>query len=389
MVPASRNVTVTTLSASNWWRRAAWMLAALVATTAAMARQQIANDDQPSSAPLTDTYPGLVRPRDVTTVALPTAVVVRKVLVAVGDHVRPDQILLSLDDDEARKLVGQLTFDVQRAKEQTAQIEQSVALLDRSINALTLGVAQANAELAIAQRNAERIPNRQLKDSPERAQVAYDQAVARERRLTDLAENGVVARQELDDARFAVRAAADDLEVARKSAQAADKVAMLQALQARTQADLAVAEQRRQRAERTGDLAQARLRQAQAEAALAAATARLNDLTVRAPGDSLVAEVGVRAADRVLAGTPLIKLATVDPMVVDVDVPPSIVNTVHRGDAAVIRVLGSTDEHRGRILTIAPLPGAAGAHTLEVEFGNPSRTLLAGQTARVRFAAGR
>ena len=102
-----------------------------------------------------------------------------------------------------------------------------------------------------------------------------------------------------------------------------------------------------------------------------------------------VAEVGVRAGDRVLAGAPLIKLATVDPMVVDVDVPPSIVNTLHRGDAAVIRVLGSTDEHHGRILTIAPLPGAAGAHTLEVEFGNPSRTLLAGQTARVRFAAGR
>jgi multidrug resistance efflux pump len=353
-----------------------------------MAHQQIATDDQPAAAPLSDSYPGLLRPRDVTTVALPTAVVVRQVLVAVGDHVRPDQTLLSLDDEEARKLVGQLTFDVRRAKEQTAQIEQSVALLDRSINALTLGVAQANAELSIAQRNVERIPNRQLKDSPERAQVAYDQAVTRERRLTDLAANGVVPRQDLEDARFAVRAAADDLEVARRSAQAAEKVTLLQALQARAQADLAVAEQRRQRAERLGDLAQARLRQAQADAALAAATARLNDLTVRAPGDSLVAGVNVRPGDRVLAGAPLLKLATVDPMVVDVDVPPSIVNTLHRGDAAVIRLVGPTDDRRGRILTIAPLPGAAGAHTLEVEFGNPSRTLLAGQTARVRFAVG-
>jgi multidrug resistance efflux pump len=377
------------LNATIWWKRAAWVLAALVATTAAMAHQQIATDDQPARAPLSDTYPGLVRPRDVTTIALPTSVVVRKVLVVVGDHVRPDQTLLSLDDEEARKLVNQLTFDVQRAKEQTAQIGQSVALLDRSINALALGVAQANAELAIAQRNVERIPNRQLKDSPERAQVAYDQAVTRERRLTDLAANGVVPRQDLEDARFAVRMAADDLEVARRSAQAAEKVSALQALQARAQADLAMAEQRRQRAERSGDLAQARLRQAQTEAGLAAATARLTDLTVRAPGDSLVAEVGVRAGDRVLAGAPLIKLATVDPMVVDVDVPPSLVNALHRGDAAVIRVLGLTDDHRGRILTIAPLPGAAGAHTLEVEFGNPSRTLLAGQTARVRFSVGR
>jgi hypothetical protein len=83
---------------------------------------------------------------------------------------------------------------------------------------------------------------------------------------------------------------------------------------------------------------------------------------------------------------PLVKLATVNPMIVDVDVPPSIVNGLKRGDAAVLRVGGSAKQYAGRIRTIAPLPGDAGAHTVEVEFENPTAALLAGRTARVRLA---
>jgi hypothetical protein len=75
-------------------------------------------------------------------------------------------------------------------------------------------------------------------------------------------------------------------------------------------------------------------------------------------------------------------------MVVDVDVPPSVVNIVHRGDAALIRLPGSNADRTGRVLTIAPLPGEAGAHALEVEFENPSGALFAGQPARVQFSSG-
>jgi multidrug efflux system membrane fusion protein len=162
----------------------------------------------------------------------------------------------------------------------------------------------------------------------------------------------------------------------------------VQTLQARAQADLAVADQRRQRAERNGELEQARLRERQALSALHAASTRLSDLTVRAPGDSVVADVAVKSGDRVLAGMPLLKLATINPMVVDVDVPPSVVNVLRRGDAALVRLPGSNADRPGHVLTIAPLPGEAGAHALEVEFENPSAALFAGQSARVRFGGG-
>jgi multidrug resistance efflux pump len=306
-------------------------------------------------------------------------------MVEVGDRVQAGQPLLMLDDDDARRVVSQLAFDVQKAKTQTAQLERTVELLDRSINALAIPAAEATAKLAVAQRNAEQVPNRQAKDSPERAQAAYDQAVARERRLVALANGGVVARQELEDAQIAVRVAADDLAVARRAADASAALSAAQALQAQTQADLQVADQQRQRQDRIGELTQARLRQTEAERELARALKRLGDLAVRASGDALVAEVPVKAGDRLLAGAVLVKLATVNPMIVDVDVPPSIVNGLVRGDAASVRVGRSTTEYAGRIKTIAPLPGDAGAHTIEVEFDNPSAALLAGQTARVRF----
>jgi len=353
------------------------VLVAAIAASATAARQHITADSSREEPIFTDSYPGITRPRDVDTLALPAPVVVQRVMVEVGDRARTGQPLLMLDDAEARRSLGQLQFNVHRAKTQVTQLERTVELLERSINALAIAAAEANAKLAVAQRAAETVPNRQAKDSPERAQAAYDQA--------PLATGGVVARQELEDAQIAVRVAADDLAVARRAADAAAALAAAQALQAQTQADLQIAEQQRQRQERIGELTQARLRQTEAERELGLALERLNDLAVRAPGDALVAEVLVRPGDRLLAGAPLVKLATVNPMIVDVDVPPSIVNGLARGDAAVVRVGGSVREYEGRIKTIAPLPGDAGAHAVEVEFDNPTDALLAGQTARVRL----
>jgi multidrug resistance efflux pump len=377
--------TIAALNPTNRWNAAAWVVAVVVAGTAAVSHERIATDESPAAPVLSDSYPGLVRPRDVTTVALPAPVTVRDVRVAVGDRVSARQTLLVLDDEEARRTVTQLTFDAERAKEQRTQLESVVALLDRSIGALMTSLADANAQLAVAQRTAESVPNRQLKDSPARAQVAYDQALAREARLTELTKRGAVSRQDLEDARFATRVAADDLENAKRAAEASARLQSLQTVQARAQADVAVADQRRQRAERNGELEQARLRERQTLAALQAASDRLTDLTVRAPGDSIVADVGIKAGDRVLAGIALMKLAILDPMVVDVDVPPSVVNVLHRGDAALVRLPGSSADRSGRVVTIAPLPGEAGAHAVEVEFQNPSAALFAGQPARVRF----
>src|SRR5205823_10150395 len=208
-----------------------------------------------------------------------------------------------------------------------------LAAIDHSLAVLTRASGEANAHLAIAQRESDAVPVRQWKDSPQRAQALYDQAAARERRMTALARESLLSQQDLEDARTALRLAADDLVNARHVAHASQKLVEAQAQQARAQADLAIAELRRQWIDREGERAQARLRLQQADAALRETTARLADSTLRAVREGVVADVSVRAGDRVLSGATLMKIATLDPMVVDVDVPPLVVNRLKRGAA--------------------------------------------------------
>jgi Cu(I)/Ag(I) efflux system membrane fusion protein len=239
--------------------------------------------------------------------------------------------------------------------------------------------------VALAQQNAQSAPDRQPKDSPEHAQAMYDEAIARERKVAELAVTGVAALQELEQAQIAVRTAADDLASARRGTRAAATMASARALQAKTQADLALADQQRQRQERLAQLAGARLKQNEAENAIGKAIAEFGDLTLRAPTQGLVTELTVKPGDHTTAGTSLVKLATVDPMFVDIDVPPTMASMLRRGEPVVVHLVDSGHEYLAHIWTVAPLPGKAGTHVVEVAFENPTEELIAGRTAVVRL----
>ena len=374
------------LGSARAWRWTVCLAITVVSASATIAHQHIAANTMSGAPVLTATYLGVTRPRQVTTLTFPMPLVIQQVLVDIGDHVQAGQPLVTIDDEDARHVVGQLRSNVQRAERQVTELELTIQTLDRSINALVAPAADTSQRLALAQRAADGVPGRQATNTPERLQAAYEQAVARERRVAALKDPGVLGRQELEEAQIAVRGAADALAAARRAAEAATALSSAQALHAQTQADLRIAEQQRQRQERLGELSQARQHRTEARAALDLALARLGDLTVRAPGEALVAEIAVKAGEPVRAGAPLVRLAVVDPMLVDVDVPPAIVNGLGRGDAAVVRVGAASKEYAGRIRTIAPLPGRGGGHAVEIEFENRSAALLAGQTAQVRFA---
>ena len=348
----------------------------IVAATAAMSA---ADRLQTMAICLTIQRPSAKRNNNdnVTTVTLPTAAAVKEILISVGDAVHAGQPLLVLDGAEPKGVLAQLRFEADLARNHVSDLERAVKALDASIATLT---AEDSTETQV-----ESAP-KGLNGAIERAQTVYNEAVAREQRAAALQAHGVFARQELEEAQVAVRAAADDLALLRRESEAAAKLASAQALQSRTQIGLAVAEQQRQRQERAGELVQTRLRLREAETALARTQAQYGDFTLRAPGNGLVAELGTRPGDRPAAGAPLVKLATVDPMIVDVEVPPTVVNKIARGDRVVVRMSESGQGFSGRVRTIAPLPGTGGAHPVEVEFANPAAALLAGRAADVQFS---
>ena len=372
---AQQHITATTADDGRV-EQSADIVATATSVDAVVPSQPIASSttDRPAGP---QSFRGLVRPRDVATVTMPTPAVVREVLISVGDRVKAGEPLVVLDRQEPNGQLAQMRFEADLARNQANDLERAINALDASIAALT-------AETA-AQSEIVSVP-RELSPAIERAQAVYNEAIAREQRAVALQAHGVSAREELEQAQVAVRAVSDSLRLLRRESEAAAKLAAAQALQSRTQAGIALAEQQRQRQERANELVQTRLRQRETEAALARTKTEYGDFTLRAPGQGLVAELGIRAGERPMAGAPIVKLATIDPMIVDVEVPPTVVNTIARGDPVVVRVSESGQEFSGRVRTIAPLPGRTGGHPVEIEFANPSSTLLAGRAADVQFS---
>jgi multidrug resistance efflux pump len=227
---------------------------------------------------------------------------------------------------------------------------------------------------------------RQARDSPERAQLAHDQALSNVRRLEQLAAQGLVPQQDVEDGRFADRIAADDLANARLAAEAADRVRAAQSDQAKASRSLVLAEQSTRLAEQQAALEQARFALTAATMRLDAARQAVEDPFLRAPRDGTVLDVAVHAGERVGAGALVARIASLDPMTIEVDVAPSIVNALAAGDTAhvdvpAVRLSGA----QAKIRSIAPLPGDDGKYTVRLTLPNPARARLAGLTAHVRL----
>ena len=194
----------------------------------------------------------------------------------------------------------------------------------------------------------------------------------------------------MEDARFEVTMAADDLVNAKKAAEAASRVHAAEQTQARARQDLSVAEQRRQLALQQAELREASFTLQEAKLRYDTARAVMGDAFVRAARAGAVLEIPVHAGDRVPAGTLLAKIAPVDPVEVDVDVAPNVVNLLQTGAMAKVDVPAvKLIDADARIRSIAPLPGEDGRYSVQLTLANPTRTRLAGQTAHVKLFATR
>lgn len=283
---------------------------------------------------------------------------VSAILVKAGDTVQQGQALLSMDDREARL---NLT-------------EAGVALRAAEANLATFRsrLAEANARVAIAQNESQLVPTRQWRDSPERAQAAYDHARTNYDRAKQLFDSGVISKQELDDRATEMRIAHDDLENAEHLASVSVGLEHDQAEQASLQAKVT-------REELQNQLRQAQLKYQGVQRAV-------DETIVRATQTGVVSEVSARLGDRIPGGTVLVRLAELDHMIVEVPVSGKMLSELKVGGPAIVELPSSpVRQVEGQIRVISPLPSENMTHNVEVEFQNPALLLLAGQPAEVRF----
>lgn len=280
------------------------------------------------------------------------------IFVKAGDLVKPGQVLLRLDDLEVDLNLSQANADLRTA--------------ENNLNNFRLDLANANARVAIAQRQEQQVPTRQWRDSPERAKAAYDLALTNYNRVKELFDAGVVAQQELDGRATDLKMAQDDLNNAKRLADASANLDYDQTEQANLQARVS-------RQDLEEQLRQAQVRHQHAKQ-------DKESMTVRATQAGTVAEVSAKLGDRIPGGTVLLHLAKLDRMIVDVPVSSKAVSSLKVGQNVQVDLPSSPPQQtEGQIRLINPLPSANMTHSVEVEFQNTGLLLLAGQPAEVRF----
>lgn len=359
-------------------------LSCALATSALIARQQALADEGPSTLSNAE-FAGEIRPSRETTVTAPTAVLITKVQTVIGARVTEGQVLMEVDDSEARSAVSACELAVAAIAQRVAHLRSAATSLEQSMARLASSLTDANRRLVVAQQEMAQMPVRQWKDSPERASASYEQAVAHHRRIEELWRKGLVAMRELDDAAIAMRIAQNDRDVAQQAAAGAARLGRTQQEQARLQAELALLEQRREQATRVADLRSAEFELARANAALALAKRQLEGTVIRATAPGTVVELRARPGDRLPEGSVLVRTAQLDRLVALIDVPARLVNGIEEGRAVQVSLGAQPSALDGQVRSVAPLPDALGTHVVEVEFRNPKRLLLVSQIARVRF----
>jgi multidrug resistance efflux pump len=339
-------------------RRALFLLAVFVlsfvgANYALIARSSLAPKRVAGVA-----FLGTCEPSAEIRIAAETLGTVSAIVVRPGDTVEPGQLLLKMDDREARAALEQ------------AKLEREIAM--QNLSPVRLRYTETKERLSVSQLETQQLPTRQWRDSPERATAAYEHARTNYERSEALFEAGVLSKQELDDKAVELRLAKDDLSNAQKLADAAQNLEL-------DQRNHATAESEVTREDNQQALQQANLKYDEAQRRVAAAE-------VRAPRRGVVAEVSAHVGDRLSAGVLLVRLAELHTMVVEVPIAAELVSQLRLRQVASIELPTLPSQTvMGTIREINPLPSANMTHNVQVEFSNNDLILFSGQPAKVRF----
>ncbi|MBY0492694.1 MAG: HlyD family secretion protein [Cyanobacteria bacterium] len=331
-------------------------------------------------------FTGTIKPSQRATLTSTPGGTVQKVLVAVGDNVTAGQPLIEIDDPAARATLDSARLDYQAASTEAAHWQRSIANLDQSIRDINTAFAQSIGALSVAQRQAEQVPARQFRDSPERAQAAFDYESTKLQRMQKLHAQKLLSDEQLDEQMTAVRIAQNDLENARRWQTASAELQRAQQDQAQQQIARSRADFQQMRADYVARLAQAQTRALQAQQRVDAAERAIADTVLRASTAGVVVDVTVDVGSRLTSGAPIVTIAKLNELLVEVPISPKLVNILKVGEPVTITLPTMPAEQvEGRIASINPIPAPNMTHTVEVEFANASGHLLTGQRAQVIF----
>jgi multidrug resistance efflux pump len=239
---------------------------------------------------------------------------ITKVLVAEGDRVQKDQLLVAFDDAE-------LYAALLQARGRYAQAKATFAKMSRGYRPEEVAQAQAAGAArghAVAQAT----------EAAARARADAANAEVEFRRYQQLSAEGVVSREQHDAAENRYKMA----QAAAASAEHAVTVAQSELAAARA------AQKLTERGFRAEDIAAAHADLERAEGELKQAEARYIEREVHAPANAVIEVLDLRPGDLLPANAPVAKLLEADQLYVMVYVPQDAIGKVRIGQVADVKV---------------------------------------------------
>jgi HlyD family secretion protein len=346
---------------------------------------------QPKLVPIIETVAssGRVSGMTETLVGAQAQGVVDKLYVKEGDRVSAGQTLAVLKNDVAEAQVAQAEQAVQTARAQLAQTARGP--LPSEIEAATAQARQAEAQVAQQRAAITQAQKSVVQQQAQLSQLKAEQELAAKQlaRTRTLAEQGIVARAELDQAQTNLRVAEERVAAQREA------IALAQANVRQARASLqsaqanALAQQARARTVQSGarpeDIQVARRRLREAEQALNVARRQAANSVVTAPFSGLVTEINAELGQAV-STQGVLKLVSGD-LEINVDVDESNLADLKLGQTAIISsstFRGSTFE--GTVSELgAAVDVARGTIEVTVRPRDPPDWLRPGQTVNVNI----
>jgi DNA-binding NarL/FixJ family response regulator/multidrug efflux pump subunit AcrA (membrane-fusion protein) len=396
----------------------AWLIVALSLTTGIYAIRQWLRKPLPvltyaeQSATIAQTqFTGKIKPAKTFKIAAINPGVVDQISVQVGDQVEVGQPLLIIKNLAAENEQKQIIQEQQSTKQQQQEVlqqqqtaQQQILDFEQKINRfkydlapLRAKIAEANLQVSLAQSQAEKLPLRQRQDSVPRTKAVYERAKARFNRLDLLNKQGAISQEQLEQAQVELEIAKADYDTAIAAANANTKLEQSQKELSQLQEKLAIQEQQDAIAQLEKQKQKAQLEYQQATEKLKLLqqqAAQLNQYQVpqvnqviTATEAGVVTEIPVTVGDQIYGGNAVIGLARLEQLKIEVAVNSRLINVLSPNQPAVIQI-GSgvtAQKFEGKIATVNPLPTEKLDYLVEIEFANPTNSLIISQLAQVQF----
>ncbi|MCU4360365.1 MULTISPECIES: EmrA/EmrK family multidrug efflux transporter periplasmic adaptor subunit [Acinetobacter] len=256
---------------------------------------------------------------------------VAQVLVKDTQTVHRGDVLVRIDDRDAKIALAQAEAELAKAKRQYKQTAANSSSLNSQVVVRADEINSAKAQVA-------------------QAQADYDKAALELNRRAQLAASGAVSKEELTKAQSAVETAKAGLELA--------KAGLAQATSSRKAAEstLAANEALIQGVSETStpdvQVAQAHVEQAQLD---------LERTVIRAPVDGVVTRRNIQVGQRVAPGTSMMMIVPLNDLYVDANFKESQLKKVRPGQAVTLTsdLYGDDVEYHGKVMGFSGGTGSA------------------------------